>query len=551
VRLAPAVLLLMTATAVACTPSTFDGLTGSEKGSFEPRSSQGTLVDDSIPAPRHVSPISVSWVNTDRPKLRWKLEPGTVGAIVELSRTRDFAEVARRYVGTGEELVVEDALEPGFWFWRLRGRTLDAEGSAKPDAVVWEFLVRGPSASKASDAPSGSILDMNGDGEPDLVIVYEEKDPEDETIPHDNVQYVLFGQKNGHTFSLDSGNFVGLLVGQLDVSLSGGTDLDGDGFADLVRGDALPGYADPNKLFGTVEIDFGSPKGVDFERFDLPEHFVAVPEFDPATLPKLETVGDVDGDGYGDFAASLPDTMFVSLGSEMGSGSLLLHMPPYGASKATIPAALTGGSDVDGDGIADIAMSWLLPTSPIGYGSARNQRLGEMKTPSFKAAIPTKAIALTMGDFDGDGVTEMAFSTVVSESAETSYAAVCVYSPARDPLDTSRDCHRSTAAIEGFGLSLAAGDLDEDGRDEIVVAGATGIVVVRMKADGSGFEETPVAGSFLPRVTMIHPGRPGPARWAVVGADQKTITIFAGTDVHQFLDMRADAFVVKIGTAIR
>lgn len=549
-RVAPIVLLLMAASA-ACTPSVFDGLTGGDDSSFDPRASQGPLVDDSIEAPRPVSPISVSWVNTNRPKLRWKLAPGTVGAVVELSRSRDFQEVAHRYVGTGEELVVEDALEPGYWFWRLRGRTLEAEGRTRPDDVVWEFLVRGPSANGASDVPSGSVLDVNGDGEPDLVFVYEEKDPENETAPHFEIQYVFFGQKSGHAFNWGEGNNGGLEVGRLDVSLSGGTDLDGDGFTDIIRANALPGLANPNKLYGTVEIDFGSPKGPDISRLALPEHFVAVPEFDPATLPVVEAVGDVDGDGYGDFAASLPDMMLVSLGSQLGSGSLLFLPPPYGAQKVTSPAALTGGADVDGDGVADIALSWLLPTSPIAYGGARNQRLTDMKTPTFKATIPGKAIALTMGDFDGDGRAEMAFSTVVPEGSGASYPAICIYSPAKDPLDTAQHCHRSTAAVDGFGLSLAAGDLDEDGRDEIVVASKTGIAVVRMKADGSGFEETPIAGSFVPRVTMIHPGRPERARWAAIGADQKSITIFAGTEVHQFFDMSQDGYVAKIGTAIR
>ena len=157
-------LLLVAALALgACAaPSSYDGLAG------------GTKEDASVTAPRPVSPISVSLIASSRPRLRWDLDTNTgapatlTGAVVEMSRTRDFSNDVKRFAAKGIELVVPEDLEPGIWFWRLKGEAGGSLGTTP--SAVWEMLVRGPAAHGSSDTPTRSMVDMNGDGEPDLLV---------------------------------------------------------------------------------------------------------------------------------------------------------------------------------------------------------------------------------------------------------------------------------------------------------------------------------------------------------------------------------------------
>jgi hypothetical protein len=544
----------MVAAMAACVPSTFDNITGGQKppddkgdASVPTRGSPNPVLDPTLKVPRHVAPISVSWVNTLRPKLRWELtEPSLIGAVVELSRTRDFKEL-RSFIGTGTELVIPEDLAPGYWFWRLRGRTIASEGPS--DGVVWEFLVRGGGPKGASDNVNGSIVDMNGDGEPDLVFTDEEKrSPTDTQTQY--VQYILLGRSN-HTFTTvwNDDTAIPWSMPTLDVSLAGGTDVDGDGFSDVLWADVAkpPGSETSEPI---VALNYGGLPGYDDEKTLSIMGYVPTPSF--TQVPALQTAGDVNGDGYGDFSVSSADLAFAALGSPKGSGAMLVLPLPSTSVKSTIPNALAGGCDLDGDGFSDIPIAFAAPSAPVAYVRGTSARVDALKTVSIgDIAAPPTATALTTGDFDGDGVADIAFSTVIKDHAGASFAAVCVYTPNAAPLNEDH-CWKSTAPTEGFGVSLVAGDLDADGRDDIVVGSTSGIVVISMKSDGPGFDETPVAGKFVPQVTMIHPGRPDLARWAAIGTEGKTITIFKGKGtIHQVLDMTNDPYVVKLGSTIR
>lgn len=559
-RVLRASLLAMTASAAACAPSTFDDLTGGAP--VEPADDTigaphggDTVVDPNLPAPRPVSPLSVTWVNTAKPRFRWALAKGTTGAVVELSRTREFGAEVRRFTATGGELVLPEAVEPGVWFWRLKGRGVDSEGVFT--SPVWEVLVRGPGLAGASDAPNGGIVDLDGNGEPDLnvVIMAVGEKPED---PLEPVLFTLLGQPGGKYNLFDEKSAIGGLLSHPDPAIGGAIDVDGDGYSDMPFAEIFTNPDDPSERDGAVFVVHGGPSGMSTDK-DRAQGYLYTPLFE--TLPHLDAAGDVNGDGYGDIAASFLDVGFATLGGPKGARTMMIFAqqdPALGA------APIAGGCDLDGDGISDVVIASSDTSSPIRYARGSVDRFAALASPTFGGvmSVPSRARALTSGDFDGDGKTDVAFSALVDGKP-----AVCAYSVESDSM-TMRSCWGpdawwgdgkpapDDAVAAGFGLSLAAGDLDGDGKDEILVASTSGIVAlthhgVGFTADDTSFVAAAIPGSFAPRVAMIHPGRPTKARWAVYGADAKSIHVFTGTETTQKIDLSKDQYFLAVGDSIR
>lgn len=554
----------------ACAPSTFDNLTGGpaeakKENAGGPHAADPLPVDPTLAAPRPIAPISVSWVNTNRPKFRWELKEGSTGAVIELSRTRDFKGEIRRVVGNGTEAVLteEQKLEPGFWFWRLRGHNLNADGAVKPEkeAPVWEFLVRGPSANKASDAPQGAIVDMNGDGEPDLVVSVEVKNPEYPTFgpPTWFGQKTLLGSPTNHTFTIDDGSTrdFELYGPNADYSLTGGTDLDGDGYPELVR-TMLTSGEDPNgEKHGWFVYEVGSAEGLDYQRSEELSFGLPVPDF--STKAIVQASGDLNGDGYGDFTTILPTTGFTSLGSVWGPVRVMFFMPFFEVPTPTTPAPFCAGGDLDGDGLTDIVMASRSQASPIGYTKGSRDRFEAPASLTMNGVTPLKASSLTTGDFYGNATAQIAFATQIKDAGGVAHGAVCIYATDGKPLEDQHCWKSADAAVDTFGLSIVAGDLDGDGRDDLIVGSASGLVALSLKKDGSpGFDEKVIApaGAFRPQITMIHPGlhtstSDGAARWAAIAADGKSITVFRGHDSAQKIPFDTRADVVGLGNVIR
>lgn len=539
-RVLGAFVLAMSASAPSCAPSTFANLTGgeSEDRGIAPHSGQPS-VDPTLEAPRPISPLSVSWVNTSRPRLRWELPKGQSGAIVELSPSRDFkpVEQVKRFVGTGEELVVPEDLEPGFWFWRLKGRTEESEGYAT--SPVWEVLVRGPGRHGASDVPSGGINDFNGDGEPDLNIVGVETSPEQEEFP---IFMTLLGQPGGRftpQFALWKEIY------EPAMALSGALDINGDGFSDFVATLRFPSEVNPESLGHEALFVFHGGSGPG--NFNLDDSQGDTFVFSFTVLPRLESAGDVDGDGYGDVVASFEETTLLTFGSTY-SLRTMTPLVNYEPSRPILPFT---GVDLDGDGRSDIVRGALASSEPGVVVRVTSGPSGFASSPAASNDLSAKpATAFASGDFDGDGDPEVACATTID-----GLPAVCVYS-AKASAMTSRSCWISDKPLPGFGESLVAADIDEDGRDEILVPSSAKILVVRHEGIGfvgedTSFSATSLDGSFVPRLALIHPGRPGKARWAVYGADRQSLHIFLGTTILQTFEVKDDPYLTRFGEDIR
>lgn len=505
----------------ACAPASFDDVTGTP------------TTDPTLAAPRPIAPLSVTWVNTARPRFRWELPPAASGAIVELSRSRDFSTPRTFDVASGTELVVPKDLEAGFWFWRLRSRGRNVEGSlASP---TWEVLVRGPSARGASDVPVGGILDVDGDGRPDLNVVAMIAD--EPRAPYPGL-FTLLAKQGDYELSPQTAIFES--AAQPDPVLGRALDVDGDGYSDFSAAQVWKNPADETDpdVWGFVTIKHGGPDGTDRAK-DQRQTMVRTMRL--FSLPTLEAAGDVNDDGHGDLLVSVAGSTYFALGSPFGAESLSIvanHDP------ALPPRALAGGCDLDGDGISDIAFGGAIPGFPIAYARGSRDRF---EPPSrIPLADSAGAAALVAGDFDGDAKEEIAFATT-----RAGVPAVCVYSPGSTPVN-DRACWTATAAAE----SLAAADLDVDGKDEILVASGSAIVVLTHEGDGfsgegSRFVAREIPGAFAPRIAVIHPGRPGNARWAVYRADYLELDVFTGTKLTPALTLKGMPAFTKFGSALR
>ncbi|MBS2015334.1 MAG: VCBS repeat-containing protein [Deltaproteobacteria bacterium] len=539
----------------ACSaPTSFDGLTG------------GTVVDSALVAPRPTSPVSVSMVATLRPKLKWSLTGSLTGAVVEMSRSREFPpDATKTFAASGSELVVPEDLEPGMWFWRLTGSTAKAQGTTK--SVTWEFLVRGPARFGSSDTPSGALVDIDGDGRVDLITVGEAPD-EDMTF---TLPFELLGREGGLLEKSDkaSVSITSTPAGKAltPIALGGGTDIDGDGISDFVYATAID-WNDGSPVEPWVEWWPGSPKGLDADRMN--PVFVA---FGPGFLePTVAAAGDVDGDGFGDMVIGGGQVSYVGRGGATGlTGSTPVAIIRDYPSDIRAGAVL-GAFDADGDGVSDLAIAqprvnmsvWRngAATRPdaveqkIRYGGSpfASSEVGEtdpdFPLPDFRRAVRLSsglsrqlessryltvsrppadgatAKAMTSGDFNGDGLADVA-----SVMVEATTTRVCVYLGSREHFLVESGC---VDGIEGDALGIAgisAGDLEGDGQDELLIAAAGKVHAVHFDQNGGRQVEVIAQVPKVQAIETVWPGRPNQARWAV--SDGSTIIVFEGTTEKQ------------------
>lgn len=253
-----------------------------------------------------------------------------------------------------------------------------------------------------------------------------------------------------------------------------GGDVDGDGFSDVLAAD---GGRASVYWGGAVRATTGA---------------LADCAFTGASVDEVAFVGDLDGDGVGDWAASDVDT-----GTQAGTVYLIYGSavrPSSASLEAIADATISGdtkdrlgtwgtvdGADVDGDGLSD-----LLVCAPDDVGSSRGgtwatalvygseaRASGSLGDPdaAFVArgypGVYTDCDVTPVGDVDGDGRAEVAFAL------GTEPAHVWVWSAGADRWSGSVDTTAATSTLsgsDGAEARVAAGDLDGDGFADLAIA---------------------------------------------------------------------------------
>lgn len=227
------------------------------------------------------------------------------------------------------------------------------------------------------------------------------------------------------------------------------------------------------------------------------------------------SVNDFDGDGYGDIARGAtawvpeewrqqqghpPGRIYVYRGGDSGpvtEPAVVLDSPAEGhrPDSGYFGSVLTPG-DMDGDGFSDLVARGM--GAGIGLVLYRGSASGLRRTPHVlgSAAVQWEAFS-SGGDVDGDGWPDIVASGVVG-----GVARVLVFSghPEMGPEAVAELSPPSSA--RRFGSQLSVGDLDGDGRAEVVVdtnpsadcSTPSQYHIYSISTDGSGGEEP--AGTF-------------------------------------------------------
>jgi hypothetical protein len=270
-----------------------------------------------------------------------------------------------------------------------------------------------------------------------------------------------------------------------------------------VNGDGRPDLILANRINNTVSVLLNrTAPGAAAPAFAAPQPFTT------GGGPISATAADVNGDGR-------PDLLVTNVDSDTVSVLLNITVPGAAApafaaqqpfATGTSPRSVTA-ADVNGDGTLDLivanrnsnTVSVLLNTTPPGAA-----------TPAFAAQQPfttgTSPGSVTAADVNGDGTPDL---IVANESSNTVSVLLNITAPG---AATPAFAAQSIFATGNFPRSVAAADVNGDGRPDLLVAnGGGGTVSVLLN--------TTVPGAATPAFAALQTFATGAAPISVTAAD--------------------------------
>lgn len=403
-----------------------------------------------------------------RPRLRWRPETSCGSAtryqlqVDDSCTTPDFAscafaspeaaltEIADTFAQPATNLPVATSAPVGRrYHWRVRACVASRCG---PWSAV-RYLEVGRAAS-----------DVDGDGFSDAIVSASNQDSAT------GVVYVFRGGAAGlettaTRIASPESTTGGYFGADLDV-----TDLDADGFADLVVG----------SFSGRAYVYYGGASGLGA---------LAVILTDASEL--VAAAGDLNADGFADLALGdkTTRTVFVHHGraTPLSTTATTTILDP-GTSGSEFSNNLATAGDVDADGYADLLVGARVASRAYLFSGGPS---GVSVTPTTTFSRPGEELGSDLahaGDLDGDGFSDVVIGAEAAARGTTSYDGVAyVHHGAPGGLSVTPTItlfNPASARNARFASAVfRLGDLDGDGFDDLAVScasayGSSGVVYV-------------------------------------------------------------------------
>jgi hypothetical protein len=269
---------------------------------------------------------------------------------------------------------------------------------------------------------------------------------------------------------------------------------------------------------------------------------------------------DVDGDGIDDMVSCAPYALSGDL-----AGMVFVYAGSPNGFTAQPMLQLSGDDnlgfefvrlkDVDGDGKDDFAVSALhgsgddvsLSGSVTIYKGGSNGKV--ITKIAGDTALDKFGYALRAGDLNGDGVPELIIGAPFNSPTPALFQGGAVY--VYDIKNAKRLYFPATAAVGAIGWTVASGDLNNDGMDDLIYSATGKVLVYYGKADFMTNPGTPsvtisrnsiLAAGYGKALALLPDLNADGFRELLIGATQEAIS--GGTDTGA-------VYVVKGGAGVR
>ena len=363
----------------------------------------------------------------------------------------------------------------------------------------------GGSSIPAFNLPYSIALgDFNGDGSMDLAvaITFIAGPP-----PHPGAASIILQNR------LSPGNFF------TGTSFATGTDAVGITTADL-NADGKLDLVVASNTSATISVLLQDPVN--------PGRFRAAASLGTGGLPVDVAIGDLNADGKPDLAVATGAQNIVILLQDPANAGQFLPASNVPAGAAVTAVAI---ADVNADGRQDLVIAAL-----DGSGNGRVSVL--LQNPalagSFLARLDLPAgaqpISVRVSDLNGDALPDIVVANLGTPSTAAGSGASVLLQDAANP---GSFLPLVSYATDTRGIQIAVGDLNADGRPDLVVANSgnlsnTGSVSVLLQSAG-----TP--GTFLPAVNRAGIARPNAIAIGDLNGDGKPDIAVADTSTASIL----------------